>query len=125
MAVTTLSNKKNLSITLHVSSANATLVIAGNTATSNIATSDEVLTGATISQIAWGNDGNSHIQVLRGANLVAVYDTSGYIDYAGNGIPLNAFPAANLTINFVGSANSYCVIELQKIGGGTSQYLVG
>lgn len=125
MAVNVISNKKNASVTLHVASANATLVVAGNTSVSNVAISDETLTGATISQIAWGTDGNGSIQILRGSNVVSVHDTSGYIDYAGNGMALNIYPAANLTVNFVDTTNAYCIIELQKIGSGSSEYLVG
>lgn len=122
MAVTVISNKLNTSAVFHVASSNATLIVAGNNTTSNVAISNEVLTGAYITQIAWGCDGNGHIQILRGSNLVSVYDSSGYVDYAGNGLALTTSQNANLTINFVGSSNSYCIFEVQKVGNFTSAY---
>lgn len=126
MAVNVISNRKNTSVVLHVSSANSgNIVIAGNSTVSNVAISDEVLTGAYITQVVWGCDGNGHIQVLRGANLVAVYDSTGQHEYAGTGMPINMYPAANVVINLIGSANSFIAIELQKIGNFTSEYLQG
>ena len=124
MAVNVISNRKNTSVVLHVASANSgNLVVTGNSSVSNLAISDEVLTGAYITQVVWGCDGTGHIQVLRGANLVAVYDSTGQHEYAGTGMPINMYPAANLSINLVGSSNSFIAIELQKIGNFTSEYL--
>lgn len=124
MAVNVISNRKNTSVVLHVASANSgNLVIAGNSSVSNVAISDEVLTGAYITQVVWGCDGTGHIQVLRGANLVAVYDSTGQHEYAGTGMPINMYPTANLSINLVGSSNSFIAIELQKIGDFTTEYL--
>ena len=131
MAVSVISNKKNLSLVLHVSSANSgNIVVTGNSTTSNIggtstcvALSDEVLTGAYITQVVWGSDGAGSIQILRGANVAAVYDSTGQHEYAGTGMPLNMWPAANLAVNFIGSSNAFVTIELQKIGNFTSEYL--
>ena len=124
MAVNVISNRKNTSVVLHVASANSgNLIIAGNSSVSNVAISDEVLTGAYITQVVWGCDGTGHIQILRGANLVAVYDSTGQHEYAGTGMPINMYPAANLAINFIGSSNSFIAIELQKIGDFTTEYL--
>jgi hypothetical protein len=124
MAVNVISNRKNTSVVLHVASANSgNLVVTGNSSVSNLAISDEILTGAYITQVVWGCDGTGHIQVLRGANLVAVYDSTGQHEYAGTGMPINMYPAANLSINLVGSSNSFIAIELQKIGNFTSEYL--
>lgn len=122
MAYTILSNKKNLSATLHFNS-NSTVIVAGNNTVSNVAIDTEVLSGASISQIAWGCDPNGSIQVLRGANIVGIYDSTSYIDYAGNGIALDLHPSANLVVNFIGSANCSCVIEIQKkVANTTSDY---
>lgn len=114
MAINIISNKHNKAVTIHVASANASLVVAGNTAASNVAMTDETLTGGYIKQITWGTDAGS-IQVLRGANLVATFTQAGSINYASLGTPLTQYPAANLNINFVGSANGYCLVELQKV----------
>jgi len=129
MAVT-VSNRKNTSFVLHVSAANSgNVVVSGNSTTTNvagtstcIATGDEVISGAYITQVVWGSDGAGSIQVLRGSTLVAVYDSTGQKDYAGCGIPLNVNPTANLVVNFIGSSNAYCILELQKLGT-TSEYL--
>jgi hypothetical protein len=128
MAVT-ISNRKNTSFVIHVSAANSgNVVVSGNSTTTNvagtstcIATGNEVMSGAYITQAVWGSDGTGSIQVLRGSTLVAVYDSTGQKDYAGCGIPLNVNPAANLVVNFVGSSNAYCILELQKLGT-TSDY---
>lgn len=120
MAYTITSNRKNTSAVIHVTSANISLTVAGNSITSNVAIDNEILTGAYITQAVWGCDGNGHIQVFRGANLVAVYDSTGQHDYAGCGIPITVYPTASLDIKFVGSANSFVVMEIQKVGNMTS-----
>lgn len=131
MAVNVISNKKNTSLVLHVASANSgNIKVVGNSTTTNVgststcvAVSDEELTGAYITQVVWGCDGTGTIQVLRGANLVAVYDSTGQHEYAGTGMPLNMYPAANVVVNIIGSANCFIAMELQKIGNFTSEYL--
>lgn len=130
MAVTFLSNKKNLSATIHVSAANSgNIIVSGNSTTTNVggtstcfAVSNEVLNGAVITQVFWGTDAGS-IQILRGSNLVSTFTQSGQVDYAGSGMALTKDKAANVVINFAGSANGYCIIELQKTGTFTSEYL--
>lgn len=129
MAVS-ISSRKNTSFVIHVSAANSgNIILSGNSTTTNVngtstcvAIGDEVLSGAYITQVFWGCDGTGHIQVLRGSTLVGVYDSTGQKDYAGCGMPLNVNPTANLVVNFVGSSNGYCLIEMQKQGTFTSEY---
>jgi hypothetical protein len=129
MAVS-ISSRKNTSFVVHVSAANSgNIVLSGNSTTTNVngtstcvAIGDEIFSGAYITQAFFGTDGNGHIQVLRGSTLVATYDTSGQKDYAGCGMPLNINPTANLVINFVGTSNAYCMLELQKQGTFISEY---
>lgn len=119
MAVTITSNKKNLSATIHVSNANTTLNMAGNSSVSAIAIGNEVLTGAYITQVYFGHDGSSAdggVAIYRGANLVAAYDTTCFMDYAGAGMALTVDQTANLAIKFVGTNNAYCFLEVQKVG---------
>lgn len=123
MAYTITANRKNTSAVIHAASANVSLTIAGNSATSNVAISDEVLTGAYITQAFWGCDGVGHIQVKRGSTLVAVYDSTGQQEYAGVGMPITVGASDTLNIQFVGSANSYIMLEIQKIGDFTSEYI--
>ena len=122
MTYTITSNKKNTSLVIHISAANVNLKVAGNNSVSNLAMSDEILNGAYITQAFWGNDGNGHIQILRDSTLVAVYDSSSYVDYAGAGMPMSVGQSANLIVNFVGSSNAYCILELQKTGTFVSDY---
>lgn len=116
MTYSIMSNKKNTSLVIHAASSNNTLVIAGNSSQSNVAMSGETLTGAYITQAFWGCDGTGSINIKRGSNLVAVYDSTGQHDYAGCGMPITKDSAANVVIEFVGSANSFIVFELQKMG---------
>lgn len=123
MAHTILSNKKNTSAVIHFATSNSSLVIAGNNSVSNVAISDETLTGAYITQAVWGCDGVGHIQIFRGATLVIVLDSTGQQEYAGCGMPISVGQTANLDVKFVGSANSYVMLEIQKVGNFTSEYM--
>jgi hypothetical protein len=117
------SNRKNTSFVVHASGANVNLVIAGNSSVSNVATSNEILTGAYITQAIWGCDSNGYITILRGSDLVAVYDSSSQHDYAGCGMPISVGQSANLSINFIGSANCFVILECQKVGTFISEYV--
>lgn len=114
MAHSLISNKKNLAVTVHVSASNSTLVIVGNTSSSNIATGNEDLTGASITQLFWGTDTGA-IVVKRGANVVVTCTQSGHMDFAASGMSLTKDQAANLVVELP-SANAFVLIELQKAG---------
>lgn len=119
MAVTVISNKSRTSAVFHVASANATLVVAGNSSVSNVAAPGETLTGAYITQCAWGCDPNGYIVIKRDATPVAFYDSTGQHEYAGAGMPITAGQsAANLSVEFVGSSNCFIIFEVQKVGPG-------
>ena len=128
MAVTITSNKKNTAATIHVAAANTTIVVSGNSTTTNVdststclAVGNEVLSGAYIAQAFWGVE-TGHIVIKRGSNIAAVYDSTGYVDYAGSGMALTVGQSANLTVEFVGTANGYVLLEVQKVGTFTSEY---
>lgn len=130
MAVTITSNKKNTSATIHVSAANTTIKVSGNSTTTNVdstttclAIGNEVLSGAYIAQAFWGIDPNGYAVIKRGATPVAVYDSTGYKDYAGSGMALTVGQTANLTVEFVGTANGYVLLEVQKAGTLPSDYV--
>ena len=114
MAHSLISNKKNLAVTVHVSASNSTLVIAGGTGTSNVAKGDEVLTGASITQLFWGTDTGA-IVVKRGANVVVTCTQSGHMDFAAAGMSLTKDMAANLVVELP-SANAFVLLEMQKVG---------
>lgn len=124
MTVTVTANRKNKTAQVHLN-ATGTIVVAGNTSISTIATDDEVITGATIRQVFAGVGGGGHITISRGGAVVGVYDSTGWYDYAGAGMPLSVNRTANLDITFTGGADSYILLELTKEGTGSSEYLVG
>lgn len=113
MSYVIMSNKPNLSFTLHVTG-NCDIIIAGNNSVSNVASSDETLTGAYINQIAWACAPDTHIQIRRGSSLVAVYDSSSQHEYAGCGMPLNVNSEKTMSVRFYGSGG-FCTIEMQKV----------
>jgi len=123
MAHTITSNKKNTSAVIHFTGSNSSLIVAGNSTTSNIAISNEVLTGAYIAQAVWGCDPNGYIVVKRGANSVAFYDSTGQHEYAGCGMPITIDQNANLQVQFVGSSNAFVIMEIQKVGNFISEYI--
>lgn len=123
MSYSIVHNRQNLSVTIHATG-NSTITIAGNSSTSNVATSNEILTGAVIKQVWWGsqpNEGACWI-VKRGSNTVGVYDSTGWADYAGNGKALLKDQSATLVLELVGTSNGYIMIDLQKIGNFISTY---
>ncbi len=107
------SNKPNLSATLHVT-ANCVLTIAGNNSVSNVAFSDEILTGAYINQISWACVPGAYLKVLRGTSIAGIYDSSSTHDYSGCGMPLKIGLEKDLSFNFL-NGTGFCTIELQKI----------
>jgi hypothetical protein len=129
MAVTITSNRKNTSAVIHVSVANTTIKVSGNSTTTNVdatstclALGNEVLSGVYIAQAYWGIDPNGYAVIKRGTTPVAVYDSTGYKDYAGCGMALTVGQTANLTVEFVGTANGYVLLEVQKAGVLPSEY---
>jgi hypothetical protein len=129
MAVTITSNKKNTSATIHVAGANTTIKVSGNSTTSNVdatstclAIGNEVLSGAYIAQAFWGIEPDGYAVVKRGSDIVAIYDSTSYKDYAGNGMALTVGQSANLVVEFVNTANGYVMLELQKVGTLPSEY---
>lgn len=116
-------NKKNLSATIH-NATNATYTIAGNNSVSNVATSDEVLTGASIKQVWYGSPSGStaYWVVKRGSNTVLVLEGTGYMDFAGNGGLLKQDSTGTVVLELVGSANGFIQMELQKEGSFVTTY---
>lgn len=135
MATSILLNRKNTSAVLHFASANGLVITAGNSTTTNVdgtsvclATDNEVLGGVSIVQAIYGVDPASDgcIVVKRGSNVVAVFDSTGTIDYAGTGMAITKDAAANLVVEFDSTANAYLMLEVQKIvTPANSDYFVG
>lgn len=116
MAYTILANRKNASAVIHFTS-NSELIVAGNNAVSNIAAPGEVLSGVTITQATFGSPSGAgaYWKVSRGANTVAVFDSTAQIDLAGTGAPINVSPDATLKVELVGSTDGFLILEVQKL----------
>lgn len=117
MASSILKKSGNNSVILHATS-NATFVVAGNNSVSNLASNNEIVSLATIKQVWVGSSsGNAAYWVVkRGANVVGVYDSTCWIDYAGNGFALNKDATANVVVELHNAADDagYIMIELKK-----------
>lgn len=109
-----LINKKGLSAVIHLT-ANATINVSGNSTTSDICTGDEVITGASITQIWYGCGNGAYWEIKRGSNTVFYTDSTGYLDFAGNGVALNKDVAGTLVANLNSSQTGSIIIELTKI----------
>lgn len=116
MAVTIISNRPRTSAVFHVTPGNSSIIVAGNSSVSNVASAGETLTGAYITQAVWGCDPNGYIVIKRGTTPVAFYDSTGQHEYAGCGMPINVASANNINVEFVGSSNCFIMFEVQKIG---------
>lgn len=109
-----IQNKLYGTVVVHASS-NCTVVAAGNSTVSSIATGDEVLKGAIVKQVWWGgSDAKDYWTINRNGNTAGIYNGSGHIQYAAFGTSLSINPTANVDLVFKGTAG-YIMIELQKV----------
>ena len=122
----TVINRKGSSAVVHVT-ANATIVVTGNSSVSNIAFGsgntliEETITNGYISQVWWGTDNpNASWKVARGSNTYLVLNTSGHLDFAGHGAAITADSTANAVITLTGTANGFLMMEIQKLPNLTS-----
>lgn len=124
MSFTVQQNRKNTSAVIHITASN-TVVVAGNSSVSDIAIGNEILTGCSITQVFCGSSsGNgAYWTVKRGANTVAVLDSTGYYDYAGAGMAITVDSGGTLVANLVNGTDGYLLIEVQKQGTLPSDYV--
>jgi hypothetical protein len=122
--MSTIINRNRTSAVVHVT-ANASIVVSGNSSVSNIAFGsgnteiEETLTGAAIAQVFWGSAPGAHWNVKRGDSLVLTLPNAGSIDFAGSGCSLTANSANAVVVELVGASNGFIMLELQKIPTGT------
>ncbi len=117
MPASIVSNRPRTSVVLHITPGNTNVVVSGNSTVSSIASPGETLTGAYITQAAWGFPPSGYAIIRRGAQQVAVYESTGQHEYAGCGMPINVGQAeANLSIEFVSATVGFILLELQKVG---------
>lgn len=94
-------------------SANAEYVVVGNSSVSNIASGDEVVTGASIAQVWWGVANGGYCTVARGANTVLVLTESGSMNFVDDHIPISLDTTANVSFTINGGVG-FVMIEMQK-----------
>ena len=99
MAVRYINNKRQ-SVDVLITS-NTTITVAGNNSVSDIAIGDQILTGATIKQLfcASPSGNGAYWEISRGSNVVFTPDSTAYIDFAGNGMPMNVDQAETIVCN--------------------------
>lgn len=126
MAFNIIANRKNASAVLHFTS-NTTITVAGNNSVSNIAKPGEIVNGASIVQATFGTASGdvAYWQVFRGDNLVAVFDSTAQLDFAGSGQSINLFPTENLRVELAGSTPGFLILEVQKLDSQYDYYLPG
>jgi hypothetical protein len=107
-------NRPGTSAVIHVT-ANATINAVGNTTNTTIASGDEVLTGAAITQVFWGASGGGYWTISRGSTLTLTLTDTGTMDFAGSGCSLIANSAFAIEAKLVGTANGHLLMEVQKI----------
>lgn len=125
MAYRVIQNRKNLSATV-LFTANAEITVVGNTSVSVIATGDEDIAAVNINHAWFGSpsgDG-AYWELKRGANTIAVFDSTAFLDFAGVGTALNVDDTATISVTLNGSSKGFLLLELQKKGQFNSEYLV-
>lgn len=102
-----IKNSLNTTV-LHFTGANGSVIVAGNSAVSNIAYSTQTVNGANIRKII----SNGTWVIKRGAN--AVWTTSGTYtyDFAGNQMPLTQDSGATIVAEVTGTGS--ILIEISK-----------
>jgi hypothetical protein len=115
MAVSYKTSNASPKVVIHSDSNTGTVVVAGNSTTSNITSfAEEEVHSASISQVIWGTTSTEYWTLKRGANLVGIYSGTGHINYAAYGILLEVDSTADLSANLVGGVNGTIMIELKK-----------
>ena len=123
MAISYLKNAANLNVIVHAN-ASGNVVLTGNT--SDIASPGENVIGTTIKQVWCGSiSGGPGYWLLEkgfangdGRSTIGVYDSTAWIDYAGNGCAINIDEDAEaLFFTLNGSAAGYISIDIKKITG--------
>jgi hypothetical protein len=106
-------NQKNGKVVIH-----ATANVNSNIA--SFAVGGETIAGLQISQITWGANGS--IAVKRGTDdiLYLPAQSSGGIDFAGEGMTLSIGSTANVIVNFTDAG--FVLLELTKMVSGSTQY---
>lgn len=100
-------------VVLHFT-ANGSANIVGNSSQSDVAMSNEVLTGAYIRRVWWGADTGSWI-VKRGGNTVLVLSGTNSMDFAEAGAAITGNSAANVSVTLT-AGNGFIMLDLSKIG---------
>jgi len=125
MPINILSNKPNGSVIIHATEG-GTVALTGNDSVSNLASTGEIVVGSSIKQIWTGSSsGNGANWIMNKGNssvnaVIGVYDSTAWIDYAGNGFTLKMSEDAEtlyLTLNNATAGEAYLMVEVKKVVG--------
>ena len=98
-------------------SANTVVNVAGNSSVSDIATNDdEIVLEGYIKQIWYGSpSGNgAYWTISRGSNTLLVVDSTGWLDFSGNGDMLKMDADATLDLKLTGSTAGTLIVDIRK-----------
>ena len=122
MAISYLKNAVNNNVVVHAD-ATGSIVLTGNDSVSNIASPGETVIGSTIKQVWFGSiSGASGYWLVEKGNatvnsVIGMYDSTAWIDYAGNGCALNIEEEGdNLYFTLTGAAG-YIMFDIKKVTG--------
>lgn len=101
--------------------ANASYIVVGNSSVSNIASGQEIVTGASIAQVWWGVSNGGYCTVSRGANTILVLTESGSMNFVDDHIPISIDTTANVSFAINGGVG-FVMVEMQKQSNTASTY---
>lgn len=80
----------------------------------------ETVNGLVLNQVFWSSNGSW--TVARGANTIFVLTGEGYFDFAGSGVAMGEYPAANVVLTLSAGSVGSIVVDCAKISTFTSEY---
>lgn len=113
-------NRENASAVFHFTANVAGIVVSGNNSVSNVAIEEEVINGVAITQAIYGSTPGAYWHIQRGSNTSIVLDSTGFIDFAAAGMPINKDADATISVTLIppeGSAvasKGFLTLEVQK-----------
>lgn len=110
----------NQAIVYTLDNANATYVVVGNNATSNISSANVTVKSASITKVIYGAQTGANWTISRGSNVVGTYIGSGWVDYASMGMPLTKDAIGTLVVTLNGGTVGTIYVEIKAdVDGGT------
>ena len=115
MAYRILSNQERGTVKIHTIETSGSIVVVGNTSTSDVALGLENIQFADIRSVICGTSNNAHWEITRGTNTVFV-GTNGVYDLSARAAPITLDNTGTLTITLSNgsSGDGFIIVELSK-----------